>query len=226
MPARTSPPSREPTLAELATTRPGAALVFHRHGLDFCCHGQADLATSCRARGLDPAAIAAELGAAEREARGFERWDERPLPELIEHLLERYHRRHRADLPPLVAMARKVEEVHAAKASCPRGLAALLARVAEELEQHMQKEEQVLFPMLLAGRGRMAAMPIQVMEHEHVDHGRNLERLRAITNGYVPPSGACTTWRALYLGLRELDEQLMQHIHLENNVLFPRALRA
>ena len=220
-----SPPSSEPTLAELATTRPGAALVFHRHGLDFCCHGQVDLATACRARGLDRDVLRAELDAAAHDTEGFERWDERPLPELIEHLLERYHRRHRADLPPLVAMARKVEEVHAAKASCPHGLAALLARVAEELEQHMQKEEQVLFPLVLAGRGRMVATPVLVLESEHADHARNLALLREKTGGYQAPSEACNTWRALYLGLAELERELMQHIHLENNVLFPRALR-
>ena len=214
------------TLAELATTRPGAALVFHRHGLDFCCHGQVGLEAACRARGLEPAAIAEELGAAPGADEPFERWDRRPLAELIEHVLARYHAKHRADLPPLCAMARKVEAVHAAKASCPRGLAAHLARMADELEQHMQKEEQVLFPLLLAGRGRLAGMPIQAMEREHEDHARNLARLGELAGGYRPPPEACGTWRALYLGLAELERELMQHIHLENNVLFPRALRA
>ena len=225
MTSRTSSPPTDTTLAELATTRPGAALVFHRHGLDFCCHGQIDMAAACRARGLDPTAIAAELDSAEHETRGFERWDERPLPELIEHLLARYHRRHRADLPALVAMARKVEAVHAARKSCPHGLADLLARVAEELEQHMQKEEQVLFPLVLAGHGRMAATPVRVLESEHEDHAQNLALLREKTDGHRAPPEACNTWRALYLGLAELERELMQHIHLENNVLFPRALR-
>lgn len=225
MPTQVPPRPAEPSLAELATTRPGAALVFHRLGLDFCCHGQIGLTEACRARGLDPERVTAELRAAEPEAVAFERWDQRPLPELIEHLLRRYHERHRADLPPLLAMARKVETVHAAKASCPHGLADLLARVADELEQHMRKEEQILFPLLLAGRGRMALPPIQVMEHEHEDHARNLALLREKTGGHRPPPEACNTWRALYLGLSELERELMQHIHLENNVLFPRALR-
>ena len=225
MTAHTPAPSNALTLAELATTRPGAAGVFHRHGLDFCCHGQVDLAAACRARGLDPAALARELEAAARGTAGCERWDERPLSELIEHLVTRYHARHRADLPSLVAMVRKVEAVHAGKASCPRGLAALLARVGEELEQHMQKEEQVLFPLVLAGRGRMLATPVHVLESEHQDHARNLALLREKTGGHHPPPEACATWRALYLGLEELERELMQHIHLENNVLFPRALR-
>lgn len=221
---RLAQPSVDASLAELATTRPGAAGVFWRHGLDFCCHGQIALGEACRARGLAVEPLIEELAA--QSGRGFERWDTRPLTELVMHLLERYHARHRADLPPLIEMARKVERVHAAKPDVPRGLTALLERVAEELEQHMQKEEQVLFPLILSGRGRMAGMPIHAMEREHEDHGRNLAALRALTHDHVPPPEACNTWRALYLGLAELERELMQHIHLENNVLFPRALRA
>jgi len=221
---RLAQPSLETSLAELATTRPGAANVFWRHGLDFCCHGQITLGEACRARGLEAEALVEELSAA-GAGGGFERWDRRPLAELVMHLLERYHARHRADLPPLLEMARKVERVHAAKADVPRGLAELIARVADELEQHMLKEEQVLFPLILSGRGRMAGMPVQAMEREHEDHGRNLAALRALTHDHVPPAEACNTWRALYLGLAELERELMQHIHLENNVLFPRALR-
>ena len=219
-------PSPRTTLAELAATRAGATRVFQRYGLDFCCHGQIPLADACSAHGLDPAAIAAEIAAEARPEEQFERWDERPLPELIEHVLRRYHDVHRAELPGLLGLARKVERVHGSKPSCPSGLADLLARVADELEDHMQKEEQVLFPLLLAGRGRMAVLPIQVMEQEHEDHGANLARLRALAHDYVPPAEACGTWRALYVGLAELERELMQHIHLENNVLFPRALRS
>lgn len=222
---RLAQPSLDTSLAELATTRPGAAGVFWRHGLDFCCHGQIALGEACRARGLEAEELLEEL-AAQGAERAFERWDRRPLAELVMHLLERYHARHRAELPPLIEMARKVERVHAAKPDVPRGLTALLERVAEELEQHMQKEEQVLFPLILSGRGRLAGMPIQAMEREHEDHGRNLAALRARTHDHVPPPEACNTWRALYLGLAELERELMQHIHLENNVLFPRALRA
>lgn len=217
---------RQRSLAELATQRSGAALVFHRLGLDFCCHGQRSLAEACEQRGLDVARIERELVQAERDAAPEVRWDERPLDALVEHVLTRYHAAHRAELPRLVDLARKVERVHAARASAPHGLAAFLEELARSLEEHMQKEELVLFPLILDGRGRMAAMPVQAMEREHEDHGRNLERLRALTGGYRAPDEACTTWRALYLGLAELERQLLQHIHLENNVLFPRALRS
>ena len=216
----------ETTLADLAAERAGASRVFYRHGLDFCCHGRIRLDEACAKNGLAVADLVSEIQAETKRVVDFERWDERPLAELIGHVLDAFHAAHRAELPRLVEMARKVEARHADRDDRPRGLAMLLAHIGEELESHMQKEEQILFPMLLAGRGRMAAMPIHVMEEEHVDHGRNLERLRAITLDYVAPRDSCGTWRALYLGLRELDEQLMQHIHLENNVLFPRAMRA
>lgn len=213
------------TLAQFAVRHAGASRVFHRHGLDFCCGGGVTLADACARKGLDAGAIAAELQAAIAAAPPGVRWDERPLPELVEHLLAHFHAAHREEVPRLLEMARKVEHVHGDKGSCPRGLADHLARMADELEEHMQKEEQVLFPMLLAGRGRMAGMPIQVMEEEHVAHGENLARLRALAHGYVPPAEACNTWTALYLGLAELERDLMEHIHLENNVLFRRALR-
>lgn len=213
------------TVAELASTRPGASRVFHRHGLDFCCGGHTSLADACAKAELDVAALITEIESEAVKPGSFVRWGERPLDEVIDHLLARFHEPHREEVPRLLAMARKVESVHAEKSSCPHGLADHLERMQEELEEHMQKEEKVLFPLLRAGRGRMAAMPIQVMEQEHKDHGQNLERLRALTTDYTPPSEACGTWTALYLGLAELERELMEHIHTENNILFPRALR-
>lgn len=222
----TAPIRPDTTLADLATTRAGASRVFHRHGLDFCCHGRISLAKACEEHKLDVEALLAELRAEEERTKDFEPWDERALPLVVEHLLVHYHQRHREELPRLIFAARKVEAVHGEKPSCPKGLAAHLERISEELEDHMQKEEQVLFPMVLSGRGAMAAMPVQVLEMEHNDHARNLQRSRALAHDFIPPPEACGTWRALYLGLEELERELMQHIHLENNVLFPRALRS
>jgi len=215
------------TLADLAVTHAGATRVFHRHGLDFCCNGRRTLADAAETHGLDPLELVTELEReVERSAGTFDRWDEKPIESLIEHVLDRFHAKHREDVPRLLAMAQKVEEVHGNKDTCPRGLAAHLARMAEELEEHMQKEEQVLFPLIRAGQGPMAGMPVRVMEQEHEDHGRNLARLRQLAHDFVPPAEACTTWRALYLGLAELEREVMEHIHLENNVLFPGALRS
>ncbi|MEQ1634598.1 MAG: iron-sulfur cluster repair protein YtfE [Planctomycetota bacterium] len=212
------------TLAAIATRFAGAARVFQRHGLDFCCRGHQTLQQACATRNLAPEALLAELRRELDPTEDGIRWDERPVGELIDHLLSTYHEAHRRELPRLVAMARKVEAVHADRADRPSGLAAHLEFCADELERHMQKEEQVLFPMLRAGHGGHASGPIQVMEHEHQEHGANLEALRRLAHDYVPPHAACATWRALYLGLEQLERDLMQHIHLENHVLFPRVL--
>jgi regulator of cell morphogenesis and NO signaling len=212
------------TLADLAVTHPGAARVFYRNGLDFCCGGQRSLADACAAKGLDPQAILAAIEAEDATIPESPRWHERPLSELVAHIVGFYHRRLRETLPDLRAMAEKVESRHADKASCPRGLAAHLEAIHGSVLDHLEKEEQILFPMILAGHGARAQGPIHVMELEHDDHRANLERTRALTADLTAPGEACTTWRALYLGLQQLEQELMEHIHLENNVLFPRAL--
>jgi regulator of cell morphogenesis and NO signaling len=212
------------TLGQVAAVHPAATQVFLRHGLDFCCGGRQKLADACRAAGLDPETVIAEI-AAEGATQEPQRWDARALPDLIDFILTRYHEPLRSDLPGLIEAATRVERVHADKPSCPRGLAALLTHVDAELRQHLAKEEQVLFPAIGSGRrGAQIHMPIRVMMQEHDDHGRNLQRIRELATGFEPPPEACATWRALYTGLEKLEAELMDHIHLENNVLFPRAL--
>ncbi len=211
------------TLADLATAHPSASRVFHRYGLDFCCGGRRPLAEVCEERGLDQAAILDEIG---REATTEDqaRWDVAPVPDLVAFIVSRYHDRLRDELPQLVALAGKVETKHGQKASCPRGLADHLVAVHEDVLAHLAKEEKILFPMILDGMGRMAAGPIRVMEQEHDDHREALSRTRALTGDLKAPAEACTSWRALYLRLDALEADLMEHIHLENNVLFPRVL--
>ncbi|MFN7953502.1 MAG: iron-sulfur cluster repair protein YtfE [bacterium] len=212
------------TLAELAVTRPGAIHVFRHHGLDFCCHGRRSLAEACAEKGIDPHAISSEIDAAEPQLHRGTDWAARPLGEVLDFIESRYHAALRSDLPMLIDLARKVERVHADKASCPRGLSTHLTRMQEAIDEHLAKEEQVLFPIVRAGRGRMAACPVQVMEREHEDHGRSLELLRSLTGDFQLPAEACGSWRALYAGLERLTSDLIEHIHLENNVVFPRAL--
>jgi regulator of cell morphogenesis and NO signaling len=219
-------PSAATTLAELAVTHPAASRVFHRHSLDFCCHGRRPLADACAERGLAAESVIAEIASEQASAPDLPRWDERPLPELIDHIVGFYHRRLREELPELVALAAKVETRHADKASCPQGLRAHLEEVRDAVLEHLAKEEQVLFPMILAGRARMAASPIHVMESEHIGHGEDLKKTRRLTADLVAPQEACPTWRALYLRLGQLEAELMDHIHLENNVLFRRVLAA
>jgi regulator of cell morphogenesis and NO signaling len=215
----------EQTLAELATTLPAASRVFQRHGLDFCCQGRRTLASACAERGLAVADLVDELDAAIPEPAAERDWQEAPLGELMDHVLAAYHESHRTEVPRLQAMAKKVEQVHAGRPDCPRGLADLLAQVQIALEEHMRKEELILFPAVREGRGRLVEPAVAVMEMEHEDHGRNLARLRQLSADFTPPADACNTWRALYLGLAELELAVMRHVHLENHILFPRALR-
>ena len=213
------------TLADLAVTFAGASRVFHRHGLDFCCHGNVSLNQACEKRALDSRAIVAEIEKEEHNKdSSFQRWDEQPMDTLIDHILARFHESHRKEIPRLAEMANRVEKVHAEKPSCPKGVGRVLEEMQAELESHMQKEEQILFPMIRGGRGFMAEGPIQMMEHEHDGAGEQLAKLRGLAHDFTPPEEACKTWRALYLGLSEFEQELKQHIHLENNVLFPRAL--
>jgi regulator of cell morphogenesis and NO signaling len=212
------------TLGQVATAHPESTLVFLRHRLDFCCGGGQRLDDACRAAGLDAAKVITEIQV-EGATRSPERWDARPLPELVDFIIARFHEPLRADLPALTEAARKIERVHAKKASCPVGLASFLEEVAAELQEHLLKEEQVLFPAIYAGaHGGRVHMPVRVLMQEHDDHGASLRRLRELATGFVPPPEACATWRALYAGLYKLEADLMEHIHLENNVLFPRAL--
>lgn len=153
-------------------------------------------------------------------------WTQASSADLVEHILARYHAAHRALLPELIRLARKVEQVHGEHADCPRGLADHLAATAQALESHMRKEEDVLFPLIASGRGAQAAAPIHVMRMEHEEHGAALRRMADLTRDITPPAGACATWRALYAGLRTLREDLLAHIDIENNKLFARFAQA
>lgn len=143
---------------------------------------------------------------------------------MIDYILRRYHTTHRRDLAELILLADKVEMVHADDPNVPAGLAVLLAQIETELEDHMQKEEQILFPLMKSGGHPMIAHPIAVMMAEHDSHAEQLARLEALTRGFAPPAGACGSWRALCNGVRALTDDLVVHMHLENTVLFPRFL--
>ena len=212
------------TLAELAVAHPAAARVFYANRLDFCCGGRRSFADACRERGLDADAILDQIRREEESTEPLTRWDAAPLPALVDHIVGHYHRRLRESLPELVRMARRVEARHHEKASCPIGLVALLEHVQHAVFDHLEKEEAILFPAITRRSGAYVAAPVQVMELEHEHHKRDLQRLRALTNDLTPPADACTTWRALYVGLQQFEQELMEHIHLENNILFPRAL--
>lgn len=215
------------TVGELATTRPVSVKVLQRLGIDFCCGGARPLEEACAARGVALPTLLAEVDALEAAARPDDRrWDGAPLDALIDHILAKHHRPLDTELPRLDHLVRKVTGVHYTKDPATMdGIRAAWAELVEDLVPHMKKEEQVLFPWIRAGQGTSAGGPVQVMEAEHEHVGAVLVALRRLTNDYVVPEEACGSWRALWQGLEALEEDLHRHIHLENNVLFPRALR-
>jgi regulator of cell morphogenesis and NO signaling len=221
----------EQTVGELAALAFPATRVFEAHGIDFCCGGSKPIGEACREKGLDPIAVLAEIEAAiarEAATAGTERgrnWSAEPLEALIDYILSTHHTYLRDELPRLATWLTAVRRAHGARDGA---LLAELDRVftalKDELEMHMRKEEAILFPAIRRSEGWIG-QPVAVMEHEHETAGRALSELRRLTGGeYRPPEHACATYRALYSGLEALEKDLHLHIHLENNILFPRAL--
>ena len=206
-------------IGQIAVELPGATAIFRRLKLDFCCGGQIPLAQACEQKSLDTTTVLQELARLDRPEVEVAP----PSPNaMIDHILERFHAVHREQLPELIRMARRVEAVHRDNPNVPSGLADHLEAMETELLQHMEKEETILFPRLRQSAQSGVEMPIQVMRAEHTDHGAQLERLMALTNDANPPPGACNTWRALYAGIGQFSDDLINHIHTENNLLFPQ----
>lgn len=214
-----APNRADQALGQIAVQLPGATAVFRRLKLDFCCGGQISLRQAALDKKLDLPVVLAELATLER---GSEAPETTAPAALIDHILERYHAVHRAQLPELIKMARRVEAVHRDNPQVPTGLADLLEAIEREMLEHMEKEEGVLFPILKAGGNPFVVHPIGMMRSEHISHGAQLDRLNAMTQDATAPEGACNTWRALYTGIAQLNDDLINHIHLENNVLFPQ----
>jgi regulator of cell morphogenesis and NO signaling len=218
----------ETPVGEIASTHPLSTRVFARHHIDFCCGGGAPLEVACKKRGLDANAVLEEI---ETELEGVDeeptRWTDAPLTDLIEYIVSTYHKSLREELPRLEAMALRVNEVHGDKdPERLQEIVTVFQALKTELTEHMMKEEQILFPMIAKGEREAAQETITLMEDEHESAGNSLERLRELTDDYTPPLAACNTWRALWHGLEVLEKDSHQHIHLENNILFPRALQA
>jgi regulator of cell morphogenesis and NO signaling len=226
-------------IAEIAAGNPATIRIFQRFGIDFCCGGKRPLREACAEKQMTFGELRAEL-----ETAGAPGSTEMPaadaaLSELVRFIVDEYHADLRGELPRLGQMAAKVLDGHGAKhPDVLPALASTFRELRDEVEEHMIKEERVLFPYIerlealgAAGQGLPASpfgsiqAPIGMMEHEHETVARALVRLRELTGGYVPPADACNTFRGLYHGLAELEGALHEHIHLENNVLFPRAAR-
>lgn len=228
-------PTIQTTVGDLVTRRPSWSRVFEKLGIDYCCGGKKPLEEVCRSKGLDPNTILTTLLATEGNAgdEGRQDWATASLTELADHIEQTHHAYLKRELPRLGAMVRKVAAVHGENHPWMLELDGVYIRFAAEMEAHMMKEEQMLFPMIRSvERGESAATepcghgidaPIRVMEHEHDAAGDDLLRMRELSDGFRPPAHACNTFRAMLDGLAELEDDTHRHVHKENSILFPRA---
>ncbi len=223
------------TLAELVTDHPQLASRFDALGLDYCCGGQRPLADAVGEAGLDLNVITAELEATpvRAEADAIPEWD--GMGGLVDHLETTHHAYLHDALPRLVALADKVAGVHGGNHAELAAVTALVHELRADLEPHLLKEEQVLFPMIRELAAASAATqfhcgslvnPIRVMLGEHDKVGELLAALRAATGQYRVPDDGCGSYSALYAGLAELEADTHLHVHKENNLLFPMVLEA
>ena len=203
----------------IAAHLPGAAALFRSVGIGFCCHAERSLAEAAAHGGIDATALLDRLESLRTDA---DRAAPQATQALIDHILDRYHATHRRELAELVPLARKVERVHGDRDGAPAGLADLLTAMRIEMEEHMAKEEQMLFPMMRSGGHPMIVHPIAVMRAEHKGHGEQLRALEHLMRGFAVPEEACGSWRALIVGVKKFAADLVTHMHLENDVLFPR----
>jgi regulator of cell morphogenesis and NO signaling len=227
-------PRTEPTLADIVTANPATARVFERHEIDFCCNGQRPLADACAEAGADIHQLQAELDALDVAASAAARAEPgHDLAALIGHIVATHHRYLRRELPRLAELMSKVTVAHGANHPEVYDVATTLAALTDDLLPHLAKEERVLFPLTIELLGAVEPTsfhcgsildPLMVMERDHDEVGELLTTLRHQTDGYTPPPDACPTWRALLTGLEELEADIHLHVHLENNVLFPKIL--
>jgi regulator of cell morphogenesis and NO signaling len=226
------------TVREIALENPTSIRVFEAFGIDYCCGGRKPLAEACAAKNvsLDAVIAALENGSASA-AHVTKDWKAQSLSALAAHIVNTHHAYVRRELPRLAELAVKVVNRHGdTKPELPQ-IQAKVAQISEELIEHLAKEEVVLFPYITKlerakeegtakphGCFGTVASPIAMMTQEHEAAGALLAEIRQLSGGYTPPVGACPTFLAFYSGLHEFEQDLHQHIHLENNILFPRAI--
>lgn len=233
------PISLDKTVREIATESPACIPVFESWGIDYCCGGQKSLEQACRDRDLSGIQVLEQLEkAADRPGEDFTRWDTAKLADLARHIVSRHHVYVRQQLVRLEQLGNQVSRKHSQAHPEVTKVFELLMTLRDELSMHMMKEEQILFPYIArlehateTGHSipepvfGTVANPVQQMMHEHDDASSLLAAIRKLTQVYTAPADACLSYSTFYAGLKEFETDLHQHIHLENNILFPRALK-
>jgi regulator of cell morphogenesis and NO signaling len=229
------------TVREFALSIPSATKVFEKLGIDYCCGGGKKLGEACVQAKLPVEQVLQQLKQAESSRQALNEsgpdWSGQPLADLIDHIVKKHHAFIYEETPRLTALADKVASKHGANHPETAKVNELVEGLFDELSMHLMKEEQILFPYIIRMEEAVIEKapvlpppfgtvqnPIRMMVSEHDSAGNILRELRAITGDYNAPEDACTSYRTLYNGLLELEADLHQHIHLENNVLFPRAV--
>lgn len=222
------------TVGHIVRDHPAISRLFEQVQVDYCCGGQRTLAAACAQRGIDVQAFLAQL-------EDFATTDPAPdldltalsLTELTDHIERIHHAYLHEELPRLEKLVTKVAKVHGDKEPRLAEIKDLVLAMAAHLTTHLMKEEQVLFPLIRRIESSVTlpmshcgsvANPIQRMELEHDEAGEALAQLRQLTDDYTPPAWACNTYRTLFDALHTFEQDMHQHVHKENNVLFPRAI--
>jgi regulator of cell morphogenesis and NO signaling len=230
----------ERTVRELALENSAATRVFEKLGIDYCCGGNKSLEDACRASNLSVDQVIDSLEMAEAAAQAAQKdrnWQIEPLADLIAHIKITHHKYTREEMARLVHLLDKVCSVHGGNHPELQQVRASFWSLVQELTTHMMKEERVLFPYIVRMEEAIIQKepvlpppfgsvqnPVSMMEHEHDSAGNALRAMRESSCGFTAPRDACISYQTLYKALRDLEADLHQHIHLENNILFPRAI--
>lgn len=225
----------EKTVGQWVVERPSRARVFERLGIDFCCGGKRPLSEACKQKNIEYDAVIDALAADEATPPEAARdWSSASPTELCDHIEQTHHAYLKQELPRLETLTARVAARHGDTRPALREVHAVFMALKTEMESHMMKEERVLFSLCrrLDVAEELPTMhcgsvgnPIEVMMREHEDAGDALARIRALTNDFTCPPDACNTFRAMYDGLHQLEQDMHQHVHKENNILFPKAIR-
>ena len=215
------------TVREIAGQHADSYKIFHKYGIDFCCGGKRLLSDVCEEKGIELSAIANDFTALEETSSDQKDWNTETLENLINHIVDTHHQYLRDDLPRLFHLTQKVASRHGERDTHLYKVLETFASMANELLAHIEKEEKILFPMIIemektSDISPQIMMPILAMEAEHEEAGAALEELDRLTESYTIKPNMCASYQALYVGLKQLEEDLKLHIHKENNILFPR----
>ena len=226
------------TLAQIVNSNHKAASVFEKYHLDFCCKGKRSLQQACIEQQIELSQVEGDLGYIfSKDITGDIDFDKMSLAQLCDYIVQTHHAYVKNEMPQIYAYLNKVASKHGDRHSELYKIFQTFAAVKEEMEGHMKKEELILFPRIKeleklanseSGQFQMnigyLQSPINVMEHEHDHAGTQLNEIRILTNDYTPPQDACTTYRLSFAALQAFEIDLHQHVHLENNILFPKAI--